>query len=274
MNGHAVLVGMPYSVWTEAARWALDWRRVPHRLREHVPFLGEPLARRAARRAGGVKPTTPYLLVDGLLTEGPARVGASDGAPVFGALAIARWAEAHGTGPTLAPGADFDAVERVDALAERVRQAGRALVVNRLLGSDAALDESHPGAIPRALRPLLRPVARHATRFIAEKYGVLGKDDGEGSSELARALEALDAARGGRETFLDEPSYADVSAAVAVQVIAPVGDAHLPLGPAVRAAWTREELAPRFAELVAWRDRFYDARRRAPANAAAVSGTG
>lgn len=248
MSGSAVLVGMPYSVWTEAASWALEWRGVPHAFREHVPFLGEPLARRAAKRAGGVKPSAPYLLAgDSVL---------------FGALPIARWAEAHGDGPSLVAGGGFDEVERVDALAERVRLAGRALVVNRLLASDAALDESHPEAIPKLLRPALRPVARRATRFVAEKYGVLGKDEREGVDELRAALDALEAARGGRETFLDVPTYADVSAAVAVQVILPVRDAHLPLGPAVRAVWTRDDLAPRFGALVAWRDRFYDAYRR------------
>lgn len=61
-------------------------------------------------------------------------------------------------------------------------------------------------------------------------------------------------------------SYADIATASLIQAIAPVDDRHMRIGPATRATWTNASLAAGYADLVAWRDRLYDAHRR-PATA-------
>ena len=39
------LYSIPYSPWSMRARWALDHHRIPHRSREWVPLLTEPVLR-------------------------------------------------------------------------------------------------------------------------------------------------------------------------------------------------------------------------------------
>ncbi len=56
-------------------------------------------------------------------------------------------------------------------------------------------------------------------------------------------------------------SYADIVMATLLQGVSPVADRFLALGPATRAAWTREGLAREYADLLEWRDRLYEAKR-------------
>jgi glutathione S-transferase len=41
----AELLGLPYSPWSEKARWPLDARRVPYKNVTYAPWVGEPLLR-------------------------------------------------------------------------------------------------------------------------------------------------------------------------------------------------------------------------------------
>lgn len=78
--------------------------------------------------------------------------------------------------------------------------------------------------------------------------------DVTGTSFLpSRSLAAL----AGRAYLLDAFTYADVAMAVVLQMVRPVPDRYMPLGPAVREVRTNEELARGFADLVEWRDRLY-----------------
>jgi len=47
------LVGIPFSPWSEKARWALDVRRVPYRKVTYAPLLGEVVGHR--ERASAVR---------------------------------------------------------------------------------------------------------------------------------------------------------------------------------------------------------------------------
>ena len=58
-----------FSHYNEKARWALDWKRVPHR-RENL--LPGPHARRAKRLSGGTE--TPILVIDGEVIAGSSTI--------------------------------------------------------------------------------------------------------------------------------------------------------------------------------------------------------
>jgi glutathione S-transferase len=49
---------------------------------------------------------------------------------------------------------------------------------------------------------------------------------------------------------------------VVLQGVMPVADRFIPLGPAVRACWTRPALAAEYDDLVRWRDALYEQHRR------------
>jgi glutathione S-transferase len=212
-----------------------------------VPFLGE---RRLRKLVGPDKPkaTVPVLLTgEATLTD---------------SWNIASFADRTGSGATLIP-ADREAeIRDWNRRIDDTLASARGLVVAGMMGSPAALDESQPPAMPRFVRPLVRPVARRAMRWFARKHGVDPADQ-EGPRAAVRALLVeLRSALGGRPYLIGSFSYADIVMASCLQGISPVADAYIPLGPATRAVWTQPELAAEFSDLVAWRDRLYERRRR------------
>jgi glutathione S-transferase len=59
-----------------------------------------------------------------------------------------------------------------------------------------------------------------------------------------------------------ELTYADITAAVNLQMVRPVRDTFLRIGPATRACWTMPALESRYADLLEWRDQLYEKHRR------------
>lgn len=64
-----VLLQFPYSHYNEKARWALDWKRLPHRRRSLLPGPHLPKIRRLTGAT-----TTPVLLVDDRVVAGSAAI--------------------------------------------------------------------------------------------------------------------------------------------------------------------------------------------------------
>ena len=241
----ATLVHFHVSPWSERARWALDSRGVSVRRIEHVPMLGEPVIRLWMRRPFA-KVTVPLLIDD------DTRLGDS--------LAIARWADARGHGPTLFPAAHDAEITRLNALSDRILRAGRGRVTPRLSRSEAACRE----ALPRPLRRLGRAgssMASLGARFVMRKYATSAVSEHDHLEVMRAGLDEVRAALAGQRYVLGAFTYADIALAVALQPVLAVGDDHIRLGPATRAVWTEPELAEEFADLVAWRDAIYDAHR-------------
>ncbi len=241
------LVSLRVSPWSERAKWALDHHGVAYRAVEHFPVIGE---RRLRRLVGPDKPraTVPVLVA------GPEVISES--------WDIAVYTDRVGSGSKLIPSEHERAVRTWTTLADDAMQAGRALVIAAMLSSPRALDENGPPAVPGWLRPLLRPAARSLTRVFSRKYA-LSLDETEAHTQAVRA--ALDALRKGLKAssphLLGSFSYADIVMATLLQGVSPVADRFLALGPATRAAWTREGLAREYADLLEWRDRLYEAKR-------------
>lgn len=241
------LVVLPVSPYSERARWALDHHRLAYQTITHVPFLGE---RRLRKLVG---PDQPKATVPVLLTGEATLTDSWD---------IASFADRTGSGARLIP------ADREAEIRDWNRRAGdtmaiaRGLVVAGMMGSPAALDESQPPAMPRFVRPLVRPVTRHAMRWFARKHGVDPADQAGPRAAVRALLAELRSALGGRSYLIGSFSYADILMASSLQGISPVADEYIPLGPATRAVWTQPELAAEFSDLVAWRDRLYEQHRR------------
>jgi glutathione S-transferase len=66
---------------------------------------------------------------------------------------------------------------------------------------------------------------------------------------------------GGRPYVHDVFTYADIIAATAVQLIAPVGEHYIALGPVKRRTWSDPDIAVEFGDLMSWRDALYEKHR-------------
>jgi glutathione S-transferase len=252
------LLGLPYSPWSEKARWALDVRRVPYESRLYQPLLGEPALRWKLGRFTG-RVSVPVLTTD-------------DGKVIADSADIARWADGRGEGPTLFPKAHEGAVARFIERSEVALSAGRALALERMLLDDEAVAEM----VPRKLRGMLGSVATtigaSGVRRTLRKYDGHATDAATHRATFASVLDevrAALAANGARSprTLLGTFTFADIAVAQAMAFIEPpsVG---LKLSRGSRRCFPDAELRSRYADLVTWRDELYSAYRALPSSKA------
>lgn len=232
-----VLYSMPYSPWSERARFALLHHRLAFEEREHVPLVGELALRVRAGRLWG-RVSAP-LLID-------------DGTPIMDSFAIAEHVDRRGQGSRLFPPDRVDAIRALNLRIEPLFEAARARGLrNSLSDAEVALDLTPP-----ALRglPLAVAMTRVGTRFVAWKHPT----PSEGIDERMRAgLQAIRSALGGRAYVHDAFSYADIVCATALQFIAPVSDRYVALSAVKRRTWADAALAAEFSDVVEWRDALY-----------------
>jgi glutathione S-transferase len=232
-----------YSPWSERARWALDHHGIAYKQVEHVIMLGEPVLRLRLGRLRG-------QLSIPVLVHGRGRI--------FDSVDIARWADAVGKGALLFPAGYEREVDHWVRRATDLMEAGRSLLLPRMLADRAARREALPQQIPRLLRGLLDPVARMGTRFVQRKYRGLERDPAAAERTMRGVLGEARERLSARETMLDVGfSFADIALAASLQMVRPVEHPAVRLGPATRAVWTHGPLAGEYPELLAWRDRVY-----------------
>lgn len=242
------LLHIPYSPWSEKARWALDARAITYRPVVYQPLLGEPGLRLRLKRWRG------NVSVPVLFTE---RGAIPDSA------AIARWADGHGAGPTLFPAQADAVITAWNALAERGLDAGRARSLARVLDRPGALREMLPKKLAPALGKVGLSIAKAGVRRTLAKYGATRADQDGHRAELEAVLDELRAALAdGRRYLVPEHgfSFADIAMAQVLGFVAPPARG-LRIGRNNREAFHDPELAPRYADLVAWRDALYEAHR-------------
>ncbi len=250
------LLHIPYSPWSEKARWALDARGVAYRKRVYKPLLGEPALRLTLRRFQGPV-SVPVLLTP----EGP----------IPDSLAIARYAARRGSGPELFPPSDAAEIERWSALSEEGLSAGRGLSLARVEHDPAALDEMVPGGIRRVLGTLATGIARFGVRRTLRKYGAVGLDH---ETTLRAVLDAIRQVLAERKATGDAPttllesgfSFADIAATQVLAFVTPPTTG-LRIGRESRRAFTDPALAADYADLLAWRDAIYARHRALPSDA-------
>jgi glutathione S-transferase len=244
------LLGLPYSPWSEKARWALDVRKVPYRYRVYQPVIGELELRWRTRRLRGV--VTVPLLID------------AGGGVYDDSARIARFADERGEGPRLFPREHEAAIERWIALSERALRAGRTLSLARQLGDDEALSEMVPRVLRRRLGRLAPRLGELGIRRTLHKYGA---DVHSLDEHRARLRAALDELRGTLskstsvpKTLLGAFTFADIAAAQILGFVAPPAFG-LKLGKASRRGFTDPDLSAAYPDVIAWRDALYEAYR-------------
>ncbi len=237
------LLHIPYSPWSEKARWALAARGVEYKSRHYQPLIGEPALRLRLKKARG-NVSVPVLFTP----EGP----------LADSLAIAMYAGSRGSGPELFP-ANAD-VERWNTFSERGLAAGRALSLTRVLADTAALKEMVPKPLAKALGGIAIKVARYGVKRTLRKYGAPTSDAAR--ADLRALLGELRAALGGAAHLYPGHglTYADIAAAQVLAFVTPPTTG-IRIGKANRLAFTDAELAAEFADLLAWRDALYAAHR-------------
>jgi glutathione S-transferase len=240
------LLHLSYSPWSEKARWALERRGVAYRGRHYQPMIGELELRLRLRRLRG-KVSVPFLRADGEV--------AGD------SFEIARYAEAHGSGPSLFPAGKEREIERYNELSERGLSAGRALALARVLDNDEALIELVPRGLRKRLGKLAPGIGAFGVRRTLRKYGGTASDMAEHERVLVEVLDTMrrelgpDAASEPK-TLLGTFSYADIAMAQVLAFVMPPASG-LRLGKGNRSAFGNEPIAARYPDLLAWRDALY-----------------
>lgn len=242
------LLSLPYSPWSERARWALDARGIHYTKKRFQPLLGEPALRfRLGRYTGNV--SVPVLF--------------TDSGPYADSLAIARFANTQGGGPDLFPSKHATEIDELQALSDTALAAGRGLALRRVLVSEDALRDLVPPPL-RKLGGLALAIARSGVKRTLSKYGVAGVDPAEQRSTLHRALSELrrflPKGSGARPLF-GTLSYGDITGTQALSFVQPVTHPAYRIAPASRHAFEDPELQREFADLVDWRDALYAALR-------------
>lgn len=248
------LWSLPYSPWSEKAKWALDSSGVAYQRRRYDPLLGEPAMRwRTGKWRGRV--SVPVLQTDaGYLTD---------------SFEIARWAAAQAPGSTLIPEAELARIREYNELSERGLAAGRAPALARLLGHEPGLRDMVPKGV-RKLGPVATQLAALGVRRTLRKYA--STVDGDATRELVAVLDRLrrdlaasTARTNGVAHLLPAFSYADIAMAQVLAFVEPPRS-HLRLTDATRTSFRDGELAARYADLLEWRDGLYrELRERKPA---------
>jgi glutathione S-transferase len=254
------LLALPFSPWSEKARWALDVRHVPYDYRVYAPLVGEPLLRMKLRRWTG--PVTVPVLTD---DQGRAIADSAD---------IARWADGRGDGPRLFPPEHDAAIARFVDLSERGLAAGRGLSLRRMLRDPEALREMAPRPLRRRFAGLSARLGGFGVARTLRKYGASQIEVDAHASDLVHVLGELrarlaEATGGPPKTLLGAFSFADVAMAQVLVFVEPPRSG-LRFGPASRRSFGDPALRDRFADLVAWRDALYEAYR--PTSTAAAAG--
>jgi glutathione S-transferase len=245
------LLGIPYSPWSEKARWALDVRHVSYAYRTYMPLVGEPALRVKLRKWTGTV-TVPVLTTD-------------DGQVIGDSADIARWADAHGeAGPTLFPVEHDAAIGHFVALSERGLAAGRALSLWQMRTDDEALAEMVPKALRRSLGRWSARIGALGVDRTLRKYGAHQSDRAEHERAFIAVADELRAAlRSSGKTLLGVFTFADVAMAQVLAFVQPPAFG-LRIGAASRRSFTNEALCARYPDLVAWRDALYDTHRPRP----------
>ncbi len=237
-----VLYCIEISPWSEKARWALDFHKLPYEKVEYISLFMAPMLKLKTlfKRRFTKKLTLPLLI---------------DGSEVYtDSFDIALYAENKAKSEYLCPKADFDRIKRLDELSERLLNVFRAQVFKRTKTNHQAKLE-RLSFLPEKQRESAAKWVDPMIRFLEKKYPV---DESESGFAL---LEEIRTELDDRPYVLNEFSYADITLAQPLQFVTPVGNQYISLGDQQRKTMEDVELAKEFKDLIDWRDRLYEKHR-------------
>jgi len=228
------LYGESFSPWTKKARWALEYCGLIYNYKEYTPTLSEPRLRWQLRQFTG-SVSVPLLFANKEVLRG--------------SWEIANYANNKTDSNRLG---DMSEIKFWNDLSEAALAEGRTRVVRGILNNDQALQEGLPSFVPNVLRRPLRFIARDAVKRLDKKYAHL-LETGAIEKALIRTRESLH--KSNSDYLLDGFSYADMTMAVVLEVIAPIAKVEPPLGPVTQEIWHDSVMTEKFQDLVEWRNR-------------------
>jgi glutathione S-transferase len=232
------LLYLPHSPWSLKALCAVRHHRVEVRKVPYRPFLDDPAAR--LRLARSKQRWTGRVSVPMLFTESEVARNSWE---------VARYADVHGTGPTLFASRDLVRIAEWNERSDRILEAGRALFMLRVLHSVPAMRELSPP--PLASMP--PAILRASIRMFNAKYGIRESDVQQHERQILLELDAIRAALAGGERYLcGSFSYADIAIGIALQGLQPVPGSGF--GPASEQLAGNAVLSATYADLTAWRN--------------------
>jgi glutathione S-transferase len=199
-----VLWHIEISHYNEKARWALDYKRIPHR-RRALPGGFHMLAALGLSR--GASATFPLLMLNG--------EAIGDSTAIIGALE-SRWSD-----PPLYPEDPSErrrALDLEDYFDEELGSAIRLVAWHEVTKDPERLARLVQGSLPPSLRDTQAAsllAARYAGAFTALRYGVKNEEAAERSRQrVVAALDRLEAELDGNDFLVgDSFSVADLTAA-------------------------------------------------------------
>ena len=241
------LYTIPYSPWSEKARWALDTAGIAYRESDFVPLFGGPgLRLRTGRWRGRL--SAPFL-VDGRRS-------------VVDSFEIARWAVRRSGKTSLIPAEHAMAIEAWNARSERIAEASRVLVTAAIRHNPDVVPELVPSPLNR-LGPVTRLLGATGARYLRWKYDFDLSDLNAAQEVIRDHLVTLREHIASKEgPLLGTFTFADIAMASVLQGVSPVAQRFWPLGEHTRACWRQGALAEEFADVLSWRDETYEAYRR------------
>jgi glutathione S-transferase len=202
-DGKPTLIQLDISHYSEKIRWALDYKRVPHRRRSPLPGSHIPIAFALTR---GKSITLPLLRLDGRTI--------SDSTAILAAIEQ-RWPE-----PPLYP-ADPElrrrALELEDFFDEELGPHARLLPFHELTNEPEMFAEVAAAAVPGPLGKAKGPIGLYARTYTGLRFGV--RDEAAATTARTKIVAALDrldaelAANGGEFLVGESFSVADLTAA-------------------------------------------------------------
>ncbi len=249
-------VALPYSPWSEKARWALDYGKTEYKEHTYKPLLGEPALRLRLRQWSGPVGVPALFGTDLSLGD---------------SYDIAQWADENGGGDLFPENHTRD-IELYNVLSERALAAGRKISLGRALSDNDAILEMVPGAMRKVLGRGALAIGRQGIERTLRKWGAAEDDFGTARRVFTNILKQLrkDLTKQGKDdprseprTLLGEFTYADIAMAQALAFVSPPADPIPParglrIAPASRRSFTDPELAEQFPDLLTWRDLIYE----------------
>jgi glutathione S-transferase len=224
---------LPLSPYSEKVRWALDYKRVPHRRRAAVPGIHIPLALVLTR---GRSWTLPVMNLDGR--------DIADSTAILTAL------EQRHPDPPLYP-ADSDERRRALELEEwfdgQLGPAVRRFALHAMAGDREQFDELASRQLPRALRRHRRFAGAYGRAYSGARFQTVSdtRADAAGQQTLA-AFERLESELGGNEYLVGGRfTAADLTAAAMFSLVVLPPEGPLDIVPPPAIVDLRQSLADR-----------------------------
>jgi len=236
------------SPWSEKARWAMDLSHYNYTIINFTPMITTPIVRIRSRNFTR-KVTAPTLINN--------QVCISD------AYNIAQYvnnknSDEHHASVDLFPCELKSQIDELDILSNQILQVGRALVCIRMKNHRGAKLMSLPPEIPSAIRPIMLPVATMGLYYFKTKYGFDWNKREEYIETMRQGLRKVKKQlTNSGDYLLGKFTYADISLAVTLQMIEPIGNKYIPLDSDTESCWKTPELKEEFSDLIEWRNRIY-----------------